>query len=295
MTIKLKKGKKSHPSGRQNALSDLTGSAWAQSSKSVMQYDDTRTEKQRKHGASFPQSLAEHQILIYTKKAETVLDPFVGIGTTLDAAAATGRNGIGIELNPEFVELAKKDLKQIEKKTKTEQRIICDDVRNIRKYLESDSVNFILTSPPYANMLKKVQKKFLYKWKSARDRFGFTPINNTQPYSNDPRDIGNLPYNECLDALEQVFSDTLEILKDDSYAVWVVKDFRDLENGIPYVNFHEDIIERAEKSGWTLWDIRIYDQTRFRPLIILGIPSRNFYLNIGHSYMLVFKKSKTKK
>jgi DNA modification methylase len=255
-----------------------------------MQYDDTRTEKQRIHGASFPQSLAEHQILIYTKRGETVLDPFVGIGTTLDAAAATGRNGIGIELNPEFVELAKKDLIQIEKKTKTKQRIICDDVRNIRKYLEPESVNFILTSPPYANMLQKVQRRFLYKWKSARDKFGFTPIKNTRPYSGDPRDIGNLPYNECLDALEQVFSDTLEILKDDSYAVWVVKDFRDLENDIPYVNFHGDIIERAEKSGWTLWDIRIYDQTRFRPLIILGIPSRNFYLNIGHSYILVFKK-----
>lgn len=92
--IKLKKGKKSHPSGRINALSDLTGSAWAQSSKSVMEYKDHRTEKQRFHGAAFPQTLAEHQILIYTKHGETVLDPFVGVGTTLDACAATGRNGV---------------------------------------------------------------------------------------------------------------------------------------------------------------------------------------------------------
>jgi len=289
MQIHLKKGKKSHPSGRSNALNEFTGSEWAQSSKSVMEYADTRSDRQRIHGASFPQSLAEHQILIYTKRGETILDPFVGVGTTLDAAAATGRNGIGMELNPEFVSLAKKHLAKL--KDSTKQEIIVDDVRNIRKYLEPESVNFVLTSPPYANMLSKIQKNFLYKWKSARDKFGFEPVENTRPYSTDPRDIGNLPYGECLDALEGVLRDTYDVLKWESYAAWVVKDFRDLKNGIPYVNFHSDIIERATRAGWILWDIRIFDQTRFRPLIILGIPSRNFYLNIGHSFILVFRKT----
>lgn len=289
MQIRLKKGKKSHPSGRQNELNDFTGSEWAQSSKSVMEYADTRSEKQRMHGASFPQSLAEHQILIYTKRGETVLDPFAGVGTTLDAAAATGRNGIGIELNPEFVKLAKRDLAK--RHDSTTQEIICGDVRNLRKYTKPESVNFILTSPPYANMLKKIQKTFLYKWKSARDRFGFAPIKNTKPYSTDPRDIGNLPHNKSLDALQDILKDTYDVLKVESYAVWVVKDFRNLKGGKPYVNFHSEIIERAIRVGWTLWDIRIFDQTKFRPLVVLGIPSRNFYLNIGHSYILVFKKT----
>src|SRR6266568_7484106 len=108
--LKLKRGKTNHPSGRKNALNDFTGSEWAQSSKSVMTYEDVRSEKQRIHGASFPQSLAEHQILTYTKRGETVLDPFVGVGTTLDACAALERNGIGVELNPAFVKLAKESL-----------------------------------------------------------------------------------------------------------------------------------------------------------------------------------------
>ncbi len=37
-----------------------------------------------------------------------ILDPFMGSGTTLKVARGTGRNGIGIELNPEYIELAKK-------------------------------------------------------------------------------------------------------------------------------------------------------------------------------------------
>ena len=75
-----------------------------------MEYEDKRSAKQKVHGASFPQSLAEHQIVCYTKKNQTVLDPFAGVGTTLDACIKTGRKGIGIELKSDFVKMAKKDL-----------------------------------------------------------------------------------------------------------------------------------------------------------------------------------------
>ena len=66
MALNLKKGKYTHPSGKKNSLNDLSGSAWAQSSKSIMSYEDTRSKKQRIHGASFPQALVEHQIQIHT-------------------------------------------------------------------------------------------------------------------------------------------------------------------------------------------------------------------------------------
>jgi DNA modification methylase len=290
MQIQLKKGKMSHPSGQRNALNDMTGSEWAQSSKSTMQYEDHRSEKQKLHGAAFPQSLAEHHISIYTKKGETVLDPFAGVGTTLDACIATGRNGIGVELNPDFVKMAEQDL-ATNRSPDLRVGIICDDIANLKKYVKPETIDFVITSPPYANMLAKIQKRFLYKWKTARDRFGFKPIQNTRPYSNNPRDLGNLPYDKCLDALEQVFRDTYDVTKPESYAAWVVKDFRDLKNGQPYVNFHSDLIQRALRENWILWDIRIFDQTVFRPLVVLGIPSRNFYLNIGHSFILMFKKT----
>ena len=279
MALNLKKGKFSHPSGKKNSLNDLTGSAWAQSSKSIMSYEDTRSAKQRVHGASFPQALVDHQIQIYTKKGEKVLDPFAGVGTTLDACMSLGRKGIGIEINQDFIELAKEGLNK-------SQKIICDDVRNIRKHIKPNTIDFSITSPPYANMLHKVQKTFAYKWK----KYGFKEKENAKPYSPHPDDIGNLEYEQGLQELGKVFENLLVVTKDDHYTVWIVKDFRDLKNKKPLVNFHSDLIHIATEAGWTLRDIRIHDQTKYRPLVILGIPSRNFYLNIGHSYILVFKK-----
>ena len=280
LLLELKKGKYSHPSGRKNALNDLTGSEWAQSSKSTMEYVGTRSEKQRIHGASFPQSLAAHQISIYTKKNEKVLDPFLGVGTTLDACAELGRMGVGIELNREFVNISRKDL--VGKK----QKVIQGDATCLHKHVKPKSIDFIITSPPYANMLTKVQKKFRYKWK----QFGYESVDNTKPYSLDTNDVGNMNYEESLFALEKVMQETYKVLKNNCYAAWVVKDFRDIKSGRPIVNFHNDVIRIAENQNWIHWDTRIYDQTRFRALVILGIPSRNFYLNIGHSYILIFKK-----
>jgi len=271
---------------RPRELNELTGAEWAKASKSVESYPDNRSEKQRLHGACFPESLALHQISIFTKKGELVLDPFVGVGTTLDAAYQLGRRGIGIELNGEFANIAQKDL--IASGCTSEQvRVIIDDARNMELYVTPHSVDFILTSPPYSNLLKNISGSFAYKW---REHSNIDPVANPRPYSSKGEDLSNMNYENYLSSIKEVFVSSYRVLRDYSYAVWVVKDFRKLKEGIVYVNFHGDIIECAESAGFVLWDIRIYDQTRFRPLVCLGYPSRNFYLNIGHSYLLTFKK-----
>jgi hypothetical protein len=145
-----------------------------------------------------------------------------------------------------------------------------------------------LTSPPYATLLRTVKGNFAYKW---REHSALSVVPNPQPYSKHHADLGNLEYCEFMDVLVSVFRDTYSVLRPKCYAVWVVKDYRDLRADVPYVNFHGDVIQAAEKAKFALWDIRIYDQTKFRPLVVLGYPSRNYYLNIGHSYILVFKKS----
>jgi hypothetical protein len=50
--------------------------------------------------AMFPVEFADHAVQKYTSTGATVLDPFAGRGTSIFSAAAKGRNGIGIELNP---------------------------------------------------------------------------------------------------------------------------------------------------------------------------------------------------
>lgn len=267
---------------RKNELNNLTGKEWASLSKSVEEYTGNRTQKQKDHGACFPLSLAEQQIKIYTKKGQLVFDPFMGVGTTAEAAEKLGRKSVGIELNIEFVKLAKRDIRN-----KKHQKIFCADVRDMLKYLKPNSVDFQLTSPPYATLLKTVKGNFAYKW---QEHSKLTPIGNPPPYSNKKRDLGNLSYSDFIDEIGQVLRNTYKVLKAGAYAAWVVKDYRDLKNNKPYVNFHTAIIESAESSGFVLWDIKIYDQTRFRPLVVLGYPSKNYYLNIGHSYILIFRK-----
>jgi len=58
------------------------------------------------HFATFPEALVEPCILAGSKPNDTVLDPFLGSGTTLAVAKRLGRNGIGVELNPEYAQIA---------------------------------------------------------------------------------------------------------------------------------------------------------------------------------------------
>lgn len=60
------------------------------------------------HPAIFPEKLAHDHIISWSNPGDTILDPFAGSGTTLKMAESLGRNGIGIEISPEYVEIIKK-------------------------------------------------------------------------------------------------------------------------------------------------------------------------------------------
>jgi DNA modification methylase len=63
------------------------------------------------HFAVMPSDLVEPCIKAGCPEGGTVLDPFAGSGTTLAVAAELGRNGIGCELNPEYIALAERRIK----------------------------------------------------------------------------------------------------------------------------------------------------------------------------------------
>lgn len=62
------------------------------------------------HFASFPDEIPRRCILAGCPRGGTVLDPFVGRGTTVIVALRNGRNAIGIDLNPEYCEMARKNI-----------------------------------------------------------------------------------------------------------------------------------------------------------------------------------------
>jgi hypothetical protein len=66
------------------------------------------------HYASYPTKLVEPMILAGTDEGDTVLDPFCGTGTTLLTALRHRRNAIGIELQPKYVEIARKRLAEVQ-------------------------------------------------------------------------------------------------------------------------------------------------------------------------------------
>lgn len=73
------------------------------------------TECQNKnHSAAFPEELPEWFIKLFTQEGDTVLDPFAGSGTTVFVANRMLRNAIGIEILPEYHEMATRQLELIE-------------------------------------------------------------------------------------------------------------------------------------------------------------------------------------
>ncbi|TGL53181.1 site-specific DNA-methyltransferase [Leptospira wolffii] len=71
-------------------------------------WDDIQGERQAEHKAMFPLELPERIIRMFTYAGETVLDPFMGSGTTAQAAFLHNRNSIGIELNERYAKLGQK-------------------------------------------------------------------------------------------------------------------------------------------------------------------------------------------
>ena len=64
------------------------------------------------HPAPFPSKMAAMHIQSWSKPGDTVLDPFAGSGTTLKAAKELGRRYVGIEVNPEYVEICRRRIAQ---------------------------------------------------------------------------------------------------------------------------------------------------------------------------------------
>ncbi len=68
-------------------------------------------ESTRKHPAPFPFELAYRLVRMFSFVHDTVVDPFCGTGTTMLAAAKAGRNSIGIEIDPVYVQIAERRLR----------------------------------------------------------------------------------------------------------------------------------------------------------------------------------------
>lgn len=103
-----KQGNAPKPTSEQKAQSVMTNEEWNTYFNGHWYFNGA---KQNKHLAMFPEELPKRLIKMFSFPEETVLDPFMGSGTTAAVANTLGRNSIGYEINPDFIPLIQERIK----------------------------------------------------------------------------------------------------------------------------------------------------------------------------------------
>lgn len=96
------------PTVRERVLSIIPADRYQQWFRQI--WNDLPGASTSKHPAPYPLEFAERLIRMFSFVGDTVLDPFLGSGTTAVAAARWGRNSIGIEVDPAYLQIARKRL-----------------------------------------------------------------------------------------------------------------------------------------------------------------------------------------
>jgi len=249
------------------------------------EYDDILTEslwildKRDKSGAhngnywgNFIPQIPNQFIRRYTKKGEWVLDPFLGSGTTLIECKRLGRNGIGIELLPEVVEMANTNISLEQNPGNVETNVVCADSTkfNFKEELSKlgiNSVQFLIMHPPYWDIIK---------------------------FSENDNDLSNAKnIDDFLNLFGQVIDNTYDILDKNRYLAVVIGDKYSHGEWIP-LGFYT--MNEVLKRNYTLKSIIIknYEETkgkrnqkelwRYRALV------GGFYI-FKHEYIFLFRKN----
>lgn len=271
-----------------NRLNALTSTEWVPETVSVWNqrglgagHPDAQIERQ--HPAPFSFTDVARLIRFFSKPDDVVLDPFVGVGSTLKACALENRCGIGIDLNPRYVKLARERLrKEIHDRPADfaqRQRLIRADARTAVKSLPTGSVDFVVTSPPYWNILHKEDHK-AKRERKAHDL-------DTR-YGNDKRDLGNTTsYHTFLGDLSAILGECGRALKPKKYMAVIISDFRDKAN---FVMFHADLATSLTAFNFGVRGLKVLYQ-RHKKVFPYGYPYA-YVPNIHHQYILILQNER---
>lgn len=248
------------------------------------EYDDILTEslwildKRDKSGAhnagywgNFIPQIPNQFLRRYTKQGEWVLDPFLGSGTTLIECKRLGRNGIGVELLPEVVEIANRNIYAEKNIFNVKTEVINADSTELDfkqelKKRNLKSVQFLIMHPPYWDIIK---------------------------FSDNKKDLSNAKsVEEFLNLFNRVVDNTYDILDNGRYFAIVIGDKYSQGEWIPLAFY---TMNEVLKRGYILKStiIKNFEETkgkmnqkelwRYRALV------GGFYI-FKHEYIFLFKK-----
>lgn len=259
----------------------LDGKKWMLNSISIWS-DITKNKQERKleHPAMFPSELARRLIDCFTNdQARVILDPFLGVGSTIVAAKELGKDAIGIEISPEYAEKARSRVNFGVSQLALFEDYVPDinihvaDSRDLCQYVAFDSVDMVITSPPYWDIL--LEKRTVDNKES-------------RAYGETRQDLGKIrDYEEFLLELRKVFEQVFAVVKPKSYCCVIVMDLRKKDRFYP---LHMDISKFMADIGFILDDIIIWNRGQeYNNLRPLGYPSV-FRVNRIHEFILIFQK-----
>lgn len=261
-------------------FNELSGTEWIRFTRSWFVCNPPRRSADEiEHPAKFPERMVDEFIRFFTRSGERVLDPFSGVGSTVAAACAASRRGIGVEINPQFLELARgrPDIPD-------DATLLLGDAREVPSILgdhDLDPVQMILTSPPYWDMLGKSRGGVQSVHKQRKSR-GLRVV-----YSDDPCDLGNIAdYQDFIAALRDIFVGLRDVLERDRYLVIVCQNVRTAEGIVRPLAWD---LTAALSDAYHFKGERIWVQDN-KKLGIWGYPTE-FVTNVHHHYCLVFKNS----
>ena len=149
-----------------------------------------------------------------------VLDPFAGGSVRGIVASKLGRQYVGHELRQEQVNANRTQASKICADDNHPPAWICGDSRNITDTCKDVQADMVFSCPPYADL---------------------------EVYSNDPKDLSTLTYEEFKGAYFEIIKKTCALLKDDRFACFVVGEVRDKKGN--YYNFVGDTIQAFKEAG----------------------------------------------
>lgn len=153
----------------------------------------------------------------------TVLDPFAGGSVRGIVAAALGRHYVGVDLRAEQIAANEQQWRDVGPKLAPGSplpRWICGDSLDLASLIPDTLADFVFSCPPYADL---------------------------EVYSDDPRDLSTMPYAAFAAAYRRIIGATIERLRPDRFACFVVGEVRDAKGC--YVNLVSDTVQAFEAAG----------------------------------------------
>lgn len=212
-----------------------------------------------KYRGNWSPYIPRNVILRYSNEGDTVLDQFVGGGTTAVEAKLTHRNFVGIDINPNAVELSLKKCK-FEFNTNCKTTIMLGDARKLD--LPDESVDLVCTHPPYADIIQ---------------------------YSDGIEgDLSHLNMKTFLPEIHKVAEEAYRVLKKDKYCAILMGDTR--KNGMVQPLAFETMT-MFKLAGFKLKEIIIKEQHNCKATGYWKTNSIKYnFLLLAHEYLFIFKK-----